>query len=601
MTTFVQQVEGARPVGIGDQRVLKQDQSHIASIGRAVDTAFQSFDEIGTAVGKQKAKDLVASAQAEVDAALAGEEEELTFGDDSALNEVASKAARYERGVSQGSISRETARLHVANAVTKGIEENPLFANKIRKAATNLLGFNPESEGVRQFFGAFQPAGTTSKLSAREKQAQFMADNSNGKLSLSASRHLIAQAEEVGLRKQLNQDRLALGDVSADQFLAESSIDDDIEGTQAIFGDALRLTNEGEEINADTWAQLAAKRENAFVAATLQQYRDSGIAISSAQEAKVRENAKGRYDRLSEQLSRFDQGFLNKQNLDRLVTAQKLFGAKAMPVFSTLVNSFGDRIGSQILDLYANAAGKPERLEAALGANPALVPFVTMLKQDPKGFTDRMNQSLLKLNGTSSDDLSPEDVGFIDLFLNTTVKKAAPKDRATVIEKLANMGVPTKAASVLAQSGRTAATPEEIAFMKREWELVNGTSPNTVANKIKQGNRTLTDRGARLELNPDGNNLVLYQGINPITQEPQQATGHPAWPEIQKINTFLNAARTGWGNDLKINNPQAIAKQFMDQINGSAAQPSLKDLTKGMSPERIEELREIARRRAGGQ
>lgn len=594
MVSFVQQTEGVRPTDIGNQRIVQEDLSYINSIGKAVDTAIQGADIVGTAIGKQKAKDIVAEAQQTVDTEVK-EAEELakiqSLGDEAGPAEIARKTALLEKGVARGRISRENARLRVADLVSKGIEENPIFASKIRQSASNLLGFNPESEAVRQFFGAFQPASTATQMSADEKNAQFLSSNSG--LSLTASRQLIAQGKEVALRKQIRQDQLELGDMTVDQYLAAESVDDDIEGTNAIFGDALALARQNKPINADTWSQLAAQRENAFVMQVLTAARSSGVNITSEQEAKVRENAKARYDRLVEQLGRFDETFLNKQNLERMVTAQKLFGAQAMPVFSTLVNSFGDRIGSQILDLYANAAGKPERLQAMLGANPALAPFVTMLQQDPAKFSERMNNSLLKLNNPDA-EMTPEDTGFIDLFLNQTLRQANPEDRKSVIDMLVNKGMPTKAASVLANAGRTGAAPEEVNFMKGEWDLVQGVSPNAIIDKIKQGNRSLSDRGATVQLSQDGKHLLLMQGRDLSTGLPRQATGHPAYADIQKINTFLNAAEKGWGKDLGITDTSRLAQQFVNSINQGVTAPTV-------SNERREELRQEALRRLGRQ
>lgn len=565
MTTFVQQVEGVQPTDIGNQQIVKKDLSYLNTAAKAVDQTIQGADVVGTAIGKQRATDLVSEAQQTVDAERAEAEEFAkleALGNDAGAKEVARKTALLEKGVAQGRITRENARLRVADLVTKGIEESPLLANKIRESATRLLGFNPQSEAAQQFFGSFQPSGTQEKMGTREKQAQFISANTD--MSLSASRQLVAQQEMIAAQKSIRADQLALGDMTADEALAQRSIEDDLEGTNAVFGDAIALQREGKAINADTWAQLATKHENAFVQATLEEYRAAGTRITSAQESKVRENAKARYSRLTEQLQGFDQGFLNKQNLERLVTSQKLFGAQAMPVFSTLVNSFGDRIGSQILDLYANAAGKPERLQAALGANPALAPFVTMLSQDPKGFTQQMNNSLLKLNNPTN-DLTATDAGLIDVFLKTVVEKVNPEDRQSVIEKLANKGLTTKAASVLSNAGPIGATPQEVQFMKNEWQAAKSGLPQQVAALIAE----LPD--SSIELTPQG--LVERAGTRNVKgRQIDRAANSDVTAQLVKINTLLGAANKGWGKALGISNLQTEATGFVDSINTMAAE-----------------------------
>ena len=606
MASFVQQTEGVAPSGIGNQQIVQKDSSYLSTAARAVDSVFQGINTVGEAVGNQRAAEITGEALAEVERERR-ESEEFTYiaslGDTANAQQVARKAALLEKGVAQGKITRENARLRVTDLVTKGIEESPLFASQIRKSAERLLGFSLESEATRQFFGSFEPtgAGETTK-SATEKRAEFLSQNTD--LSLPAARQLIAQQDMLELQKTIRADKLAVGDMTADQALAERATEDDIEGTNAIFGEAVALKRQNKEINADTWAQLATKYENAFVMSTLEEYRAAGIPISSDQQAKVRANAKERYTRLTEQISKFDTGFLNKQNLERLVTAQKLFGAQAMPTFSLLVNSFGERIGSQVLDMYANAGGKPERLEAALGANPALVPFIEMLRQDPKKFTERMNDSLLKLSNSNVGDIDAVDAGFLDIFLNSVVKDAKPEDRESIVEKLSNKNLNTKAVSVLANAGRGGATKQEIKYMVDQWNLVQGVSPNLVAGAILEGNKTLTDRGARVELSADGKNLVLRQGINPITQQPQQATGHPAWSEVQKINNFLNASKKGWANDLGITDTAKAAKQFADQINGLVTKSPTVDFSakfQSMSAEDKEKRRQELLKKRGNQ
>lgn len=593
MVSFVQQTEGVQQTGIGNQRIVEKDLSYVDGMRQAVSNIVDSADIAATAVGKARAKDLVSEAQQTVETERKEAEEfaELNaLGDDANAKQIERKTALLEKGVAQGKITRENARLRVADLVTKGIEENPFLASRIRSSAERLLGFNLESEASRQYFGSYEPAGSSSgTLGAREKQAQFLANNTG--MSLSASRQLIAQQEELSLRKSIRQDKLAMGDITVDQALAQRAIEDDIEGTNAVFGDALALVREGKPLDANSWAQIAAKRENAFVQATLQEMQAAGIEMSSEQLSKVRTNASERYDRLVEQLGRFDQTFLNKQNLERLVSAQKLFGAEAMPVFSTLVNSFGDRIGSQIIDLYANAAGKPERLTALLKANPALSPFVDLLTQDPAKFSKRMNDSILKLNNPNA-KIGAEDAGFIDLFLKQVVEKQDPKERASVIEKLAGAGMPTKAASVLANAGRAGADPKEVKFMQGEWDLVQGVSPDAIVDKILEGNKTLSDRGAFVELSKDGKHILLKQGVDLATGKARQATGHPAWADVQKINTFLNAADRGWAKDLGIQDVSKLANQYVNTLNQKLAAPNISD-------ERMEELRAEARRRAG--
>lgn len=566
MTSFVQQTEGVQPTGIGNQQIVQRDNSHINTLAKAVDSTFQAADAIGTVVGKQKAVDIVSEAQQQVDTEQKEAEEFAqleALGDDASANDIARKTALLEKGVAQGRISRENARLRVADLVTKGIEENPIFASKIRDSASRLLGFNPESEAVRQFFGAFEPAGSGAKPNATEQRAQFLSENTD--LSLTSARQLIAQQDMIDLQKNIRQDRLSIGDMTADQALAERSAADSLEGVNNLFGDALALKRDGQEINVDTWRQLATKHENAFVNATLQEYRESRIPVTSEVEAKVRANAKQRYDALVEDIGEFDTGFLTKQNLDRLVTAQKMFGAQAMPTFSLLTNAYGDRTAASLIDLYANAAGNPARLQAILGANPAMSRFVDILNSDPAEFNRMLNNSVLKLADPSS-TITENDIPLIDFFADQVLKTANPEERESAIQLLIDKGMPAKATSILGTQGASTATPREKAIMKGEWDLAQGVLPEQIADEINFGNNSdvLTNQGVSIDVTPQGT-LTLNKSKPDGSPDPQRFL-HPAWNSVQKLNVFLNSADRGWGKDLGIASKIKTAESLRTMI-----------------------------------
>ena len=246
--SFVQQTEGVRPTSIGNQQVVQKDLSYLDSAASAIDTTLQGVDIVRTAKGEGIAKEAIAEAQGGVDK-LQAESEEITeledLGAKLTVDEVARKSALLKKGVARGKITREAAELMVSNEVSKAIQSNGLIASKVREAASGMLGFNPESRAVQQFFGAFEPAGTKTKISKFEQEVQQVAA-ATGKPAheVRAKKARLIELREANEHADLE---LAAGLKETDQFIAEKVFTNAATTAEDFIG---RVLDSGEDVNA---------------------------------------------------------------------------------------------------------------------------------------------------------------------------------------------------------------------------------------------------------------------------------------------------------------------------------------------------------------
>lgn len=592
MTSFVQQVEGPQAASIGNQQIVQKDSSHINTLARGINSGIQAIDTIAGAVGEVKARDLVSKAQQQLDTEVNASDQAVrdaeialnTLSDDAAADEIQRKTASYERAIAQGKITRENARLRVADLVTKGIEESPFIADKIRRSASRLLGFDPTAEATQQFFGGFQPKGSgQSRTSAFETKAQFLAANTN--MNIQQAREKIAIDEELALRKSTAQSRVELGAIANDQFIAERDSIDQIEGVGSVLGGLLQLQREGQTIDSNAINQQILVQEQAYIAAVETEAREAGRPLTTDQLSKLRSTAADRYDALRGQLESFDTLVTDKKFLERVVTANKIFGTKAMPNFAFLVDFAGERTASSLIDLYANVAGNPERLRAVLDSNPAMRRFIPILEANPDEFSRMLNNTVTKLADPAA-VMDEEDAALTDFFLGQVGNNLPPTEHETVVEMLASKGAGAKAISSISSRGRNIATPREVEYTKGEWELAQDILPDEIRAAIDAGNQAVarSNQGVSISVNEAG--LLSLDKFKPDGSPDPQRFLHPAYNSVQKINQFLKMSDKGWGKDLGIKDKTAVANQIRRQIESPA-----------ITEDRMDELRQEAMRR----
>lgn len=606
MTRLVQETQGQRPTGIGNQQVFQEDTSYMNSYARAADSLINNLDHAHTAIAIGKTNDIVQGAMEEVDT-TAREWEEMNMQGEAAAGNVERKVNSLSRGVGQGKMTQEKARMLASYEVVKGIENNPMFADKIRQAASSMLGFNPQSEAVRQFFSVFETEAEANRKGALSQYQKEVDYYTNVFGNQDAAVHFVNEQAKLKGEREMLEAEASINKNKVDTFLGETAQLDERATTFRIYSEALKAKAEGQELNKDTWNALAQADMNWYMDQAMASAQRAGLTIPESIRADWEKSTIARYDRLSKSLENLDQDYLNERELERMVTMNKLYGHQAFPQTMFLYDSFGGQVTTRLIDFLISVGNNPDRERALKKVNPALKPFVEMMDKTPEKFMETVTGVMGRLADPSA-KLEEGDGKVVDLIASEVMKNATPEETNKFVGQLASSGAEIKASSIALSRGFDTADAGTRKHVKNTWEALQQTVPAKINQLIEEGNGTLTDRGAVLKINAAGT-LSLYQGRNQDGSA-RQATGHPAWPEVQKLNMYLNSTDKGWGAELGITDRKAKAFELMSIAHPASANrivqeqetKGLQTLFNNMEEERKERLRQEAQRRkaAGG-
>lgn len=605
MVSFVTRTEEVQGAGIGDQRVInKQRPSVAATVEQVGATLNKAVDRVGDSIADSTAQEIVRDAQSQIDSERAELERLNQEVPNNTVQDVDRGIKTLEQGVASRQISRENAKIRAQDLVTKAIQDQPLFKDKIRKSAENLLGFSLESEASRQFFSTFETQAQLSSgqgvsgMTALEKEALGLSRVLG--ISLNKAYDIVGEREMLEIQTENIQNRMKRGDTSSEGAFRELSNIDSRTSTNAVFAEVLKLREAGEEINENTWRQVLDVNQQSFLADMEQQLEESGLSPTSQVMQRFREETIERYNQTFDSVKNLDSAFLTKQNIERLITAQQAYGMQALPVFTMLKNTVGERFATRALDIIDRANGDPTVLKALFKNSPALGRVMTLVGQEPNALADGIKSAFSKLS--NEENLNELDLGIIDLMGSSIFKELPSGERTNVVESLQSKGLPTKAASIIAGTNFSSSTPEERRIFKRSWDNSQTALTTSIGNKMKEARSSLSDRGATLSVTDSGFLSLRTRAMTPSGLVNTSAVDHPAWDEVQKLNMYLHSFDRGWGNELKIESKQATAQALVSLVNkASEPEPGTPEATqsafdelKRTNPERARLIMEAA-------
>ena len=569
MGTLEQESPGVQFVGGGDQQIINRDTSYSkAAIGVAGQVA-KGIDEFGDISAASTAKDLVTDAQSQADQARLELEEspELDGMPDNVSGDVAKQTSKIERGVRAGTINKDNARLLVANIVTKAISEQPMFQDKIRKAASNLLGFNPESEGVRQFFSSFQTAGQVKELPIVTQARQMKGD-------FAVNLNTLQQINTLKANNDLSLEHLASGNISAEVHFNSSREKTAVFAQTEIMTQVIALVEAGQTIDKNVWKQTVEASGISTWASFMSDLKASGQPMpDSTTLGRMKTQHFADFDQTLGFVESYDTSFLTQQNLDRLKVAQQAFAAQAFPVISFLTTTYGDRIAGQFLDMVKDANGSQQQLKQLFDITPGFGKIAETLTKNPQEFNKSFKEFMEKLPNFGV-VLTEDDGEWVDLAL-TLSRESPPEEQDQIFELTQARGLRNKTSSEISRTPATIATKLQKQFMKSNYTLAKATLPPQIATLILDSNRGSTVGNARAVV--QRNRVVLLgdrsrYGASQTDRKPTQLVHDPANAEIQKFNLYLNAIDfKGWGDTLGANTAEQEANKFVAQINASMA------------------------------
>lgn len=565
MASFVQEVEGVRETGIGNQQIAQGDLSWTRTLEGAINTGVAAVDSKMDRAAKAEAEDLVKKSAQEIDL-VKKEEEELAkieaLGPNIGAEDKIRQLKLLEKQTSRGNMNRDNARLLASNIVIKGIEESPFLGDRIRRAAANLLGFDPQSEAVRQVFTAFD-SKPDDGLSAQQKEDIETARSLGVPLRVVQETRHGARLSQFKIEKAKND--LELGNIEADVYISEYVS----EGVQAtitnIYGQARRQLIENGSIDGVAFDALFADNKNAFIAAGIADLKKAGKYTVQSDE-RLRDKADKVFDSVRESIGDWDANKVTAKNLEQIQNVMKLDGIKAFDRMARLRAGVGDHIASEVFSLVIASGGNKSRLKALKDANPSLKKFIEFTEMSDEEFSKTYLNTMDKFFSTGdARTLSPQEIAIVDATIPDIASKAPPTERESIIQKLVDMGAPSKATSILTKEGRAGATPKEVKIMQNDWAVVKDQIPLQIADLLAQI--------------PDSTIGVNEQGLYEITGKRRiqnRDVNRQPNPDVKallaKINDKILAGSRGWAKDLGMKDLRIEAKNLADIINKTTAE-----------------------------
>lgn len=580
MATFQTSSPEVRDLGIGDQRIVQTGETGIGGIVDSVSSAARvGAQYVENVVVPQKAEEIVSNAMQELDQGIAINLDEVASSDP-AVNTVGNLATRLNRAVSRGAVSKDNARLIISNSVVKAIEEQPWLSRQIRSAAANLLGFDPKSEVVRQYFSAFDPQPERKKTFFETEY-----EKTDAALGSTATPEQKAAITRQRINAQLQADTL-----KNEMFVRDVS-------SEELFGGLLNTSNQ--VITQSIMSKLNEARQNGVdindpkeIERLLAEQATAGwLALSET----LRANPKGAPSsaKMSDYKKQYDQIYTDMSGIikeigpraiieDKLALMGDLSGIYMHQTFPVM-KAFNDhmpRVAEKVFEVLQNAGNSPKQ-QALLATNPFLKPFVD-IATSPEDFKQKVYGSLKKFADAGAGqqvELTTEDKALGNHLLSKVVPQLPPEERKSALDSLYKAGMNTGVYKNITTRLPTASTPEEIKLAKQEWANIQATVPNRIGSFITSERTGATPRNMRVRLDDSGKMLIL--------EERQMTPAGISWvsvenSDMQKLNRSLTAVdKYGWSSEFKVNDVKAKAKEFLSQITGvdvAAREQRLKEL-----------------------
>jgi len=570
----IQQTEGVRETSIGNQQEVTKDSSYINAALQGVDIAVKGVDDVRGVLGKQASKDLASDVIATVDRERAEMEELATLqslGDTASVADTVRKAKLLQKKVASGTMTRENARLRINALVTAGIEENPFLADKIRASAEGLLGFTLESEGAKQFFGSFEPAGSAKGPSAVELENQAISDSLG--IPIDAVRRQRAATTFSQMQNDQLVSDLANTNMQADEFILEATSKTE-ESVGNILTAALATVRDSGALNTEQYAEIFAANEQAFVDTTVALLKDNGKYTLQAGN-KAREQAKIMFAGIRENLGDLSDEKVTTRQLKLLTNVYTIAGMESFKAFSALRLGVGDNMANQVMELLISSRGNKSRLKTLMDSQPLVAQFVDYANMTDEAFAKNYSNTLNKFFGknTTKDDMTQGEQAMVDTTLGANFKDLPEDESDSIIEKLEGMGFEdTKTASLIATKPPAAATKKQKAFMESFAGSARKAVPVEVAALIAG-----LPEGYEIIMTPNG----LTQKAASVERRKGVFVSLGADPEVtkklKKLNTYLNAAGAGWGKTFGVADKTVEGMAILNQINTEADKLRIKE------------------------
>lgn len=554
------------PGSAGRQQVIQDTSPTLGSaISGAIDAATGAYDAAGTIYAKNQAQSLVGEELENVDSAIAIAEKKAADEDFVAPDDMPVSSSEFtviENAVRSGAMSREKARLLASSRLRTRIAEQPMFADKLRQAASQVVGFNIQSEPAQQYFAAFQTNAQLAQNGVNDYRNKLMQEASAkapifGVTTEEMYKELVMR-DEIGARKEA---ALARQDLEgADNIETFTEINQ--ENSKIRFTNILGTFKEqfGESGSVDeAAAEIILAEAEAQELAELEQIWTGDQ--TSTEFGRARDTISASYDQIRDYADAVGYDNLNKIGIQRAKDARTMLGDELFSTEKMLAENLGQQVSSQAFETLANIT-QPSRLEQMFRSNPTLGRVGAILGNPTatKAFGGQMSEVYKKIAGgqpiedqvneqTGVNDADVADTVLADMFSN-----AGEEGENAAINYLKEQGREIKPLSLLVTKAPGRATEDSKKYFQAQFK----NSVPVVADRLATVLATnpaleweITDSGKIEIVQPQPSQDVrggraMQEDIR-RTQR-QMAAYNQAQEQAEHLNLYADGISKGWGS-----------------------------------------------------
>lgn len=470
-------------------------------------------------------------------------------------------------GVQNGTISREKARLLAASRLRTRIAEEPFFANRMRKAASGVLGFNIESEGARQYFASFQTEAQLAQagdgLSAEVRNRRAAAAEESRLTGVPEDKILrqMWQVDAMQRRNEIAKIEIEQGLSTAQQAFSEYNRDQTKVFFNGILGSLKEVYDTEGSVKPEVYNQALADAKAVELENIADLWKGNQTDPSYARAIAVVEE---RYDAARTLMESVDYDQLNKILIDRNSNERTLYTDKHFTDVKIISETSGQEGVRAYFDFISKMTNETQRKQM-LERYPMLKRYIELNGDDPDELSNRISTVARKLIG--GEQLSEEELAIAapvvsEIHENNT---GNPDLQTNLFDQLVAEGMKYSMVSIVTNKSPRSTSVDNVKNVKRifDEELEPmvfdlsrqvsqlNTAPRGKFDEIKGVNR-FGEPSVRMEFDERGN--IQLSSLRPLSLpqgKMEELRGMAA-----RINQYNKAFDNGWGNSLNSSKEQ---------------------------------------------
>lgn len=571
----------------GQQQVIQSTQPNPGeALTTLSNTVAKTYDTAGTVYARNKSEEIVSEELGNVETAIALAEdkrknedfvrpENLPVSDD--------EFTMIEGAVRSGAMTQNRARLIASSRLRSRIAEEPFFADKLRQAASSLIGFNIESEQARQYFASFnQGAGSGAKTQQQKWWDQAQAESVALGVPAEDIYRQIAQESYYSRDKDIAVARKEAGIASDVETFGELNSKASAMDFGSILGNMKLAFQENGSVDEQAASQIITQAKAARLAELDQIFDDP----TSTEYQRAQSVIETRFQSYSDFVKSVGFDTLNTLKIERVKRANEILGNDMFRLEKFVIQNLGSDAFTQTMDIISSVTD-PSRLEAIFRGSPTAGKIAALSGNETalKSFGKQLGDIYMKIargqqigtqtetgeGGSENSDTGMTDSEVAEGILAEMMRSGGESEDGA-LKYMEEQGMEIKPVSMLIQKNPNRATESSKEYFKTMFN-------NTMPQLTQQLGQVLAEN-PNLEWSIDEKGIISVTQPQPRTdirgtramnedmrRVQRQMRGYNAANElIQHINLYGEGVNKGWGKVVGTTAPE-LRKTLADTVD----------------------------------